>query len=313
METKANHVLIGAFMLVLTGALFGFVIWLARFESGASAQYDIYFRDSVAGLDVGSVVRFNGVPVGQVARIALVPEDPRKVRVRIAISEDAQILEGTTATLEAQGLTGIAFVQLTGAMVGAPPLKESGPEGVPVISSRPSPLAELFTGAPQLLQQATVAVSRVGELLNEENRQSVANTLKNMETVSSGIARRTPEIERTLVELETTAKEVRAAATAFTALAQSGQAMVDNDARPMIAEVRKLAQHSSRLVAQLDDVVTENRPGLARFTEATVPEMTRLMIDLRELTRTLNRLAERMEQGSAQSLISGSKVPEYER
>lgn len=311
METKANHILIGVFMLMLVGALFGFVIWLSRLESGTFKEYDIYFEDSVAGLDVGGLVRFNGVPVGQVTKIALVPNDPSKVRTRIKVSGDAPVLQSTTATLEAQGLTGIAFVQLNGSMVGSPPLEKEGPDGAPIIPSRPSPLSTLFTSAPQLLQSATVAVNRIGQVLNDQNRAAIADTLANVATVTGGVAKRTPEIERSLVELEKTIKQVHTASASLAALADNTNGLITSDGKVAIEQIRQLAQRSNRLVDQLNETVAENRPGLNQFTETTIPEMTRLMIDLRELAQTLNHVIARIDEGGAQTLISGGKVQEY--
>ena len=312
METKANHVLIGAFVLVLIGALFVFVLWLARVDRSDAKEYDIFFQDSVTGLDVGSDVRFNGVPIGQVKRIALFPNDPRRVRVRVSITEDAPILEGTTATLEPLGVTGLVIVQLSGTMVGAKPLVEEGPYGAPVIPSRPSPLSALFNDAPQLLQQATLAVTRLADLLGPENSQSITQSLKNVERLTQTVADRSPEIDRTLVELATTMAEVRTAAENLTRISQSANALVDEDVRPLMSDLRGVAQRSDQLVAELHAMAAENRPAVGQFTRVTLPEATRLIIEMRELMRSIQQVTERLENGPASSLLSGNKVPEYD-
>lgn len=312
METKANHVLIGAFVLVLIGALFVFVLWLARIDRGDAREYDIFFQDSVTGLDVGSDVRFNGVPIGQVKRIALLPNDPRKVRVRVSISADAPILKDTTATLEPLGVTGLVIVQLSGTMVGAEPLTQEGPFGVPVIPSRPSPLSALFNDAPQLLQQATLAVTRLADLLGPENSQSITQSLKNVEKLTQTMADRSPEIDRTLVELSSTMAEVRTAAENLAQISQSANSLVSNDVRPLMADLRRLTKQSEKLVGELNGVVAENRPSVNQFTRITLPEATRLIVEMRDLMRSIQQVTERLEGGPASSLLSGNKVPEYD-
>ncbi|MCH8684979.1 MlaD family protein [Pedomonas mirosovicensis] len=312
METKANHVLIGAFVLALIAALFGFVLWLSRLDQSNAREYDIFFTDSVTGLDVGGDVRFNGVPIGQVKQIALFPNDPRHVRVRVSIASDAPILQGTTATLEPLGITGIVFVQLYGTMVGAPPLTKEGPYGVPVIPSRPSSLSELVSGAPQLLQQATVAVTRLAEILGPENRASITQSLKNVERLTQTVANRSPEIDQTLVELASTMAEVRTAAENLTHLSQSANALVDDDVRPLMADLRRVSGQADKLVAELNAVVAENRPAVSQFTRITLPEATRLIIEMRDLMRSIQQVTERLEDGPAASLLSGNKVPEYD-
>ena len=312
METKANHVLIGAFVLVLIGAMFVFVLWLARIGHSDAREYDIFFQDSVTGLDIGSDVRFNGVPIGQVKQIALVPEDPRKVRVRVAITNNAPILEGTTATLEPLGITGLVIVQLSGSMVGAKPLTKDGPYGVPVIPSRPSPLSALFNDAPQLLQQATLAVTRLANLLGPENSQSISQSLKNVERVTQTMANRSPEIDRTLLELSSTMAEVRTAAENLAQISQSANTLVSNDVRPLMADLRRVTKQADELMGQLNEVVAENRPAVSQFSRVTLPEATRLIVEMRDLMRSIQQITERLEDSPASSLISGNKVPEYD-
>jgi len=312
LETKANHVLIGAFVLVLIAALFAFVLWLARIDARDTKEYDIFFQDSVTGLDVGSDVRFNGVPIGQVKRIALLPNDPRKVRVRVSITADAPILEDTTAMLEPLGVTGLVIVQLSGTMIGAQPLTKEGPFGVPVIPSRPSPLSALFNNAPQLLQQATLAVTRLADLLGPENSQSISQSLKNVETLTQTMANRAPEIDRTLLELASTMTEVRAAAENLARLSQSANTLVDSDVRPLMADLRRVTQRSDKLVAELHGMAAENRPAVNQFTRITLPEATRLIVEMRDLMRSIQQVTERLEDAPASSLLSGNKVPEYD-
>ena len=73
METRSNNVLVGAFVLLFTVALALFVVWLANDSGGKRQEYDIFFKQSVDGLNKGAQVQFSGVPVGQVQQIALWP------------------------------------------------------------------------------------------------------------------------------------------------------------------------------------------------------------------------------------------------
>jgi phospholipid/cholesterol/gamma-HCH transport system substrate-binding protein len=312
METRASHILIGSFVLLLVGALFGFVIWLARLDGAQSKEYDIYFRDSVAGLAVGGVVRFSGVPVGQVREISLVKDDPSRVRVRIRLNQDVPILEGTIARLDAQGLTGVSFVQLEGGYQGAPPLAAKTGEDVPVIPSRVSAIQSLFTSAPQLLEQATIAVTRIGMLLNEKNRASLGNTLANLDTTTKAFANRSGDIEKALAELSGTMVELRKASTTVNLLAENTNGLIDTDARELMANANTLAKRANSLVGELDGLVKESRPGISQLADTTLPELTRLVIDLRQLTRSLTAVSEKLESGgAAQALLGGNKAPEY--
>ncbi len=114
METRANHIWVGAVTLVLLAALAAFIIWIARLGQGDQDEYDIFYGQSVSGLANGSQVSFAGVPVGQVTGIALARDNPEFVRVRIKVRDDVPILVGTRATIEAS-FTGVSTILLDGA------------------------------------------------------------------------------------------------------------------------------------------------------------------------------------------------------
>jgi phospholipid/cholesterol/gamma-HCH transport system substrate-binding protein len=311
METRASHVLIGSFMLLMVAALFGFIIWLARLDKGSNQEFDIFFRGSVTGLSNGAAVQFNGVPVGQVRRIALVKDDPGAVRVRISVSEDTPVLQGTTAILDSQGLTGIAFVQLRGGYKGQAPIQKQEGEEVPRIPAAPSSLSSLLTNAPQLLEQASVAVTRLGILLNDENRKNIGGMLKNLNTVSSGIARKTPELERAIASLDVTMAELRGASDSVRQLADTTNQTMQAELPPTMQELRGVAKRMQQTADNLDAAIADARPGLASFSDTTVPEVNRLVVDLRALSRSLQTTSEKFEGGLGPALF-GSKVPEYD-
>jgi hypothetical protein len=50
METRSNHVLVGAVVLILLAAAAIFTVWLARVSDGDQKVYDIFFKQSVEGL-----------------------------------------------------------------------------------------------------------------------------------------------------------------------------------------------------------------------------------------------------------------------
>ncbi|RZM33289.1 MAG: MCE family protein, partial [Sphingomonas sp.] len=120
METRSNHVLVGAVVLILLAMLALFTVWIARLGGTEEKEYDIFFRQSVDGLARGSAVTFSGVPSGQVKSISLWKNDPQFVRVRISVNEETPVLQGTTASISGVGFTGVSQVSLDGARKGAP-------------------------------------------------------------------------------------------------------------------------------------------------------------------------------------------------
>ena len=120
-----NYAAVGAFVLVLGAALIAGVLWLA---SGGNWQtkYEVYLAvldESVAGLNLNAPVKYNGVDVGKVQDIALDPANPARVNLLFAIEQGTPIREDTVAVLKTQGLTGIAYVELSGGAAGSPALQ----------------------------------------------------------------------------------------------------------------------------------------------------------------------------------------------
>jgi phospholipid/cholesterol/gamma-HCH transport system substrate-binding protein len=204
MERRQSYVLVGAVTFVLIFALFAFVLWLARFSREEKAEYDIFFAQSVAGLAVGSNVSFSGVPVGQVRRIALMPETPQFIRVRIELQPDTPILEGTTATLTSVGFTGVTEVQLTGSMRGQAPLTQDGPYGVPVIPATSGGFGQLLESAPEVLERASTLLARLNEVFDDDNRERLASLIDNLDKVSGEVAAEGPAIRAAIAEANTT-------------------------------------------------------------------------------------------------------------
>jgi len=123
MENTARYSLIGAFALACLVAAFGFVYWIKNVGGiGQRAIYEIRFEQPVSGLTIGANVLFNGIRAGAVTRIALDPNNPKRVTVTIALDPDTPVRADTQIDVTYQGLTGAAAVALKGGSADAPRL-----------------------------------------------------------------------------------------------------------------------------------------------------------------------------------------------
>lgn len=304
--------MIGGFVLIMVGALFVFLIWLAKIDIDTDyTAYDIYFEESVAGLGKAGDVRYNGIPVGQVTSIKIAPEDPSKVLVQVKIESSAPILEDSVAVLSMQGLTGVAFVQIEGGSSASSMLEPEDGEERAVIRSRTSPIQDLFVGAPDLINEALISIGRLNTLLGDDNLERFAGILQNSEDFTGGLAARTENIEAVLVELETALRDFQSTAKAVQSVAEKADALMGEDVGEAVAEMHKLVIAANGLVGDLRGVVNENRGAVSAFTSTTLPEVSRLVSDARKLAITLERLAERLAESPAEVLFSPGK-PEYE-
>jgi phospholipid/cholesterol/gamma-HCH transport system substrate-binding protein len=317
METRSNHVLVGTVVLILLAVMLLFLVWLARWGTATNKEYDIFFKQSVDGLAVGSAVAFSGVPSGQVKDIKLWKPDPQLVRVRISVNADTPILVGTTATLQGS-FTGTSTVQLDGAIKGAPPITcpavnplSDCPNGVPTIPTKASGLGALLSSAPQLLERISTLTEKLSDVLSEKNQQSITGILANTNRLTKALADRGPDIAATLAETKTTLQKAGIAAEQIGNLADTTNGLLKDDIHPVIGNLNKAIASAQHSVETLDAAIGDARPGLQAFSKQTIPEVGQLVHDLRQMSQALTSVAEKLDRGGASALIGQPKLPDY--
>lgn len=308
METRASHILVGGFVLAFLAGLIAFAIWIAKVDLDAEyTDYDIYFDGSVSGLYKRSVVYYSGIPVGDVRDITLAPKNPQKVRVWIRLRAEVPVTEGATARLEFQGLTGVAYIELKGGPPGGAPLVPEGNQERAVIQAEDSAYQAVFESAPNLLKQAVKAVLQVQKLLSDENIASVSSTLKNTDRLTANLARGTDDIEAVVAEAREVMQRASEAARNISKLADSGDRLLADDGKQLVAEASKAMQDAQVLLQRVDGLVAANEQNVTQFVSGSLPEVSRMIIDLRATARSLSRLMSRIEQDPAEILFGGEK------
>ncbi|MFN3592180.1 MAG: MlaD family protein, partial [Thermaurantiacus sp.] len=254
MENRNSYVVVGAVTIVLLLALLGFILWLSNFTRDEKKEFDLFFEQSVSGLATGSAVTFSGVPVGQVRRIALMPESPEFVRVRIEIEQAVPILEGTTAAIQGVGFTGVSQIQLTGAIRGAPPIEAIGPYGAPVIPTAASGFSAILDNAPQLIERLSVLTLRLSELFDDQNRESFASILQNVDTTTAALAGSAPDLRAALAETRTTIAAAGRAAESLDTASRSADRLITEQGEPMVQELRKTITSADAALKRVDSL-----------------------------------------------------------
>ena len=318
METRSNHVLVGAVVLILLTLLAVFTVWIARLGGASEKEYDIFFKQSVDGLAKGSAVTFSGVPSGQVKEIALWRNDPQFVRVRINVNDETPVLQGTTATISGVGFTGVSQVSLDGARKGAAAIgcpeqnpQSQCPYGVPVIPTKQGGLGAILNSAPQLLERLSTLTERLTGLLSDRNQASIAGILENTNRLSDALADRGPEIAATLAQTRVAIQQAGDAAQQIGQLAATTNGVLADDVRPAMANLNKAIGSAQQSAESLNAAIGEARPGLQAFSKQTIPEVGQLVRDLRVMSQALSSVAEKVDQGGAGSLIGQQKLPDY--
>ena len=340
METRASYFLVGLFVLVLAIGTVGFIIWLAGFDRQADTmRYRIIVDGSVTGLTEGSVVRYSGVPVGQVDSIALDPEVPGQVDVMIAVKPDTPVRTDTKVTLELQGLAGGLYVLMSGGTEGAPLLRPVPGEPPPVIRASPSSLSALLEDAPEITAAITTLINRATMLFSDRNVTNISETIHNLRELSDTLAGRRQEIDQIIVDASQTLENVNRASENFVGVSDSLKNDIANligsadatlvsierlssnldktllnseqEVRATLAEVRSTAESFASLGQELDAIAKENRPGISDFVNTGLYEFSAMLVEARVLIDNLNRISTEVERDPAR-FIFGDPQGGYE-
>ena len=311
METRSNHVMVGAVVLAMIAGLLLFTVWLAGLSNKKERCFDIYFAQAVGGLNKGSTVSFSGVPVGQIERISLLPDRPEFVWVRIKVDDETPVLQGTTAQIKGVGFTGVSEIQLTGAVKGGRPIAQIGPQGCPVIPSSSGGLGALLNSAPELIDRIQRLTERLTELLSDKTQNSISDILENVEKTTDVLAQRAPDLADAIGDARIAARNAGIAAQQVGLLANSTNRLVNEQGKPAAEDHRRAIAGVERATANLDAMIADARPGVQNLTKSTLPEANRLVRDLRELTTSLQGFSERLEQEGIGGALGPEKLPDY--
>ena len=298
-----NYPIVGAFVLALCAVLIAGVLWLA--SGGAFQQaYDLYLAvedESVAGLNLNAPVKYNGVDVGKVREIQLDPTDPQRVNLLFAIKRGTPIKEDTIAVMKTQGLTGIAYIELSGGAVSSPPLGILAGNQYPVIRTKPSLSARLETILTNVLAKLDSTSNNINAILSEENQASFKNALADIATVSRTIAARKDTIDAAITHGARTLDNTAQATARL-------EAVVDRIGRGADA-IEKMGREVSKTSVTTERTVNAVGEEVQRFSTETQPELERLLGELNTLAPSLRRLSEQTTRDPRGLLFGRKPVP----
>jgi phospholipid/cholesterol/gamma-HCH transport system substrate-binding protein len=273
METKANYLMIGGFVLGVIVLAFVFIFWMTNLAGGGKHYY-IVFNGSVAGLTTGANVGFNGIKVGDVQSLALDPQDARKVQVLISVSKDTPVRGNSRANIQSLGLTGGSGIQISAGTPDSPFLVATSETPIPVIQADPDLGQGLFDAAPAVMNNANALLTRLNDLV-AENQESIHKTVTNIENVTTMLDQRKDEISQA------------------------------------ISNFRDGSESFKNMSGKLEVSLGDNVDGLTRTAKDGLQEFGNFMREGRRTAVTLNRILEKFEADPKGFLLGGNQVPEY--
>lgn len=306
METRANHVLIGLFTILVTLLAVLFALWAANYASNRNwDKYEVFFTEAVTGLGNGGIVQYNGINVGEVERLRLDPNDPRKVVARIRLQAGTPVKLDTKAKLAFIGLTGVAQIQLSGGTPESPRLLPTVKRPIPIIPTQPSALQNISEAASDIGE-------RVRMVLSDANIEKISKVIDDLHQVSSMVAGKKDDVAALI-------KSLREASSNLNTTLVKAQGSLDTIDKNVVQKLPDLMKRLDHTLAQLDaattnanGVISENREPLANFTQNGLSQIGPTIGELRGLVRDLRQLTKRLDRNPGGYLTGRTRPEEFE-
>jgi phospholipid/cholesterol/gamma-HCH transport system substrate-binding protein len=302
METKANYAIVGFFTVMVIFAAFGFVYWMSQYgRSGQMVELVISIPGSANGLSVGSPVRFNGIPVGSVRSLAINANDPRFSVAVTEVSAEAPVLKSTTATLEIQGLTGAAYIELSGGNRGEENiLKKALEEGKPAqLQADQSSVTSLLATADKIMDRANAAIGDIQGFVKDV-RGPLTSTISNADRFTRALADNSEGIDEFLKSVSALSTSITAAAGKLDSTLTAAEALVSSvDARKVdhiVSNVEKMSNELSAASGNVAETIVSFRKTAETYQQfgenatATLSRVDTLIaaVDSQKVTGVVN-------------------------
>jgi phospholipid/cholesterol/gamma-HCH transport system substrate-binding protein len=270
METKANYVAVGAFVLICVLGVVVTLLWLAGVQY--SQEYEYYqtsFKGPVTGLGNGTTVRYNGIDVGRVTDLHFDPADPQMVVAMLQVKPSLHIRRDSEASIESQGLTGGSYVEISGGTRKSDELKPTAPGQIPFIKSKPSTLQQLEQSAPELFDKLNHAADKINVLLSPDNLKNLSGVLGNLNATTANLNKLTTPLANDGAEIDALIKNLHQVS------ANLGPTLKDTD-----AALNKFGKFSDDADGFINGEGLSQLGDLLREARGLVGSLTRLSNEL---------------------------------
>jgi phospholipid/cholesterol/gamma-HCH transport system substrate-binding protein len=310
METRAHHVLIGLFTVIVVAGALLFGLWLAKSSVDTEFKdYEVVFNEAVSGLSKGSAVQYSGIKVGDVVTLRLDPKDPRRVLARIRLGGDTPIKEDTQAILALTGITGTSIIQLSGGTPQSPKLK--GKDGnLPVIVASPSPIARLLNDSGDLVAGVNMLMHNANQMFSSENVERISKTLEHLEQTTGTIADQRGDIRQAMQQLGAVGKQATATLEQTAALMRNANGLLTDQGQQMFGSAEQAMKSLEQSSATINKLLTSNQDSLNSGMQG-LNGLAPAVRELRETLSSLRAISQRLEANPSGYLLGSDKNKEF--
>lgn len=302
MERHANYALVG---LLTTALIIGglvFAVWLGNFRPGKDLdEYRIIFPGPLRGVAVGGEVQFNGIKVGEVKSVRLLPRDTSKIEVDVEVSGTTPVRVDSLASTEMQGISGVNAILISAGTPTRPLLEDVSKDDPPVIRAKPNALASLLDGGGKVVESANETLDRLNRLLSDRNIAALSATIQDVRLSAGELAANRAmfaHASSSLTKLDATMDDVRRTVNHVDGL-------VDGDGRRAIENAADAATELKETLREARKVVAGISSTNGAVGDTLLPQLNETMQGLQGVTQNLDALLTSIRQDPRGTLLKG--------
>ncbi len=313
MNNRVNYTVVGLFVLFGLVLMLSFTYWLLKPSAEKEIKkYNIYFNESVLGLNLDAPVKYRGINVGKVTRLRINPKNSEQVEVQISILKSTPIKSSTVAKLTSQGITGLSYINLYLGDNDAPPLEAKPGEEYPVIKTEPSFFERFEKSLGTVSTKLSKTLSRTEELLDDENQEQISLILKR----AAGFMQRMESVlnDETIGHFQSSMKNMDSATQKFDAMVPKVEHFIDKS----VAWEDKISTSFNSIMnsylgirASMDEIkraVASGEFNIKAIADDVVPTMNSTFLEMQQLMIELENTLNHYERSPSDILFKEERI-----
>lgn len=319
MESRLNYTIVGLFVAVLLAGSLIFMYWLSK--SSGHQQYNyyhVYMTESVSGLSTDASVKYIGVDVGKVTQVDINPLNSVQVALLLQIREGIPIKIDTKASLRFYGVTGLAFIELTGGGKESPLLLPNHKGDIPVIMESASTFSNIEKTLNELAANSATVLHKIEQLLSVDNLNNVNFILQQTKTLLSDFQQYQPDITNLIENGLVAEKSIDDAFKKISQAAQSVVMMTDDLAgssqilqtnfNKTLAEIDGAAKSVKSMTDSFQHNYADAGQDITEQVSISLSSFQKLLTQMDILVIDLQRTTRKIETSPSDLLLKSNKT-----
>ena len=309
MEPRAPHFMIGLFTIITAAAALVFALWLSKTSNEREwAWYEVSFDYTVGGLSESNPVLYNGVNVGDVVSMRLLPESPGEVRVLVRVDETIPLYADTRASLVLANITGSMSIEFSGGSKASQRLIGSR-KNPPVIEAQRSALSGLLDNSQMLINKADELLGSANALFSAPNIENFSSILSNTRQATETLVLKSEALDELFANLNQASASAGQAAARMADVSGTADRLLRNEGRSALRSMDRALGNFDTVMQRLD-ALTASNAGAVNSGLQGMGELAPALRELRSTLNNLNRFTRRLDENPAGALWGADTIKE---